>query len=734
MRARMFNSGDNGTWRVPTQIAGLLLIWMMLFIASARASVGVVLSSSTSPSTAQPGTTVNITGSGFPQEGVSPSAVSITLTPSVSGNPSATASSTALTTVSGTVRRLTFQVPTALAVTAPTAYNVSITGTTLTGVAFSSSNNAILTIEPAASLIAVTPQTGQPGQTISVTITGVGTNFVQGSTQATFGEGISVGGASPGTFGPVTVSSPTTAIANLVISSGAPTGSQTVVVSTADPQTAPLQNGFTIPSSLNTPLSITGLTNVVSLASFSASSQPSCGLALTDCFTIQQNFFLVTPPSFLGGGTATYWAQNALEVYHIGGLAFAKPIVNVYVQPDGSSSCLTGAWNQVAVLSGNPFTQISQQLSFISTLSAGTLTLAVNSDQNQISSVELSPANSTLGLTNQSRIDNTVCFPPELVLVGPPSNTTTTGASRFQSTTSGSVTSSVVLDGSYAAEVQEKALTPGMTATGETSNGLGWCEFAGGSLSLSSTSWTSEGFAAFDSAETCSEAEGINFEPTNGTEVLADNFTSDSALRPGIWTSNSNLLSRIAAAFSSSFISPTLNFSSSGMQMSGVNSYFQFGGIQMLQALTPPFSVQANVTGTQAVGNPYVLYLVTDSPTLSPYLTLSGNLNSANTGFYGIWIDATNITSFGQSLGQQIQPPALAALNTEYTIDIKVDQTGLALVSVQDTNGTLVGTSSVQVGTGPLYLVLGQREGLPSLPAGPNVAYWKYVSVTTGAN
>jgi hypothetical protein len=115
---------------------------------------------------------------------------------------------------------------------------------------------------------------------------------------------------------------------------------------------------------------------------------------------------------------------------------------------------------------------------------------------------------------------------------------------------------------------------------------------------------------------------------------------------------------------------------------------------------------------------------------------LSGNLNSTNTDYYGIWVDNPSIFATGQELGVQLQPPTLAALNTEYTIDMSVNAQGIATVSVQDTNGTLFGTQcNLQIGgLGPFYLVLGQREGIPSIPAGPNVVDWSYVAVTTGSS
>ena len=106
-----------------------------------------------------------------------------------------------------------------------------------------------LTINPAASILSVSPNTGNAGLNLQVTITGSYTHFVQGTTVASFGAGISVGGGTAGQPGPVTVNSPTSATAQLSISASAATGSQTVTVATGT-ETVSLANGFTIAAAI----------------------------------------------------------------------------------------------------------------------------------------------------------------------------------------------------------------------------------------------------------------------------------------------------------------------------------------------------------------------------------------------------------------------------------------------------------------------------------------------------
>jgi hypothetical protein len=92
-------------------------------------------------------------------------------------------------------------------------------------------------------ILSANPNTGEQGKTLSTTITGQFTHFVNGTTQANLGAGISVGGAAEGTLGPVTVTSATTATAQLVINASAVQGLRDVSVRTGA-ETAILANGF----------------------------------------------------------------------------------------------------------------------------------------------------------------------------------------------------------------------------------------------------------------------------------------------------------------------------------------------------------------------------------------------------------------------------------------------------------------------------------------------------------
>ncbi|MFQ5657792.1 MAG: DUF6531 domain-containing protein, partial [Candidatus Methylomirabilales bacterium] len=83
----------------------------------------------------------------------------------------------------------------------------------------------------AAALVGVDPATGTQGETLTVTLTGSNTSF-DGTTEATFGRNIQVGGGPEGDFGAVAVTNTTSATASLAISATAALGPRTVTART----------------------------------------------------------------------------------------------------------------------------------------------------------------------------------------------------------------------------------------------------------------------------------------------------------------------------------------------------------------------------------------------------------------------------------------------------------------------------------------------------------------------
>ncbi len=108
---------------------------------------------------------------------------------------------------------------------------------------------ATFTAGAAPSIASVTPNTGQQGQTLaSVAIVGQNTNFVQGTTVASFGAGI--------TINSLTVNSATSATANITVQNGTALGARTVTMTTGA-EVASLVNGFSVTAGAATVVSVT---------------------------------------------------------------------------------------------------------------------------------------------------------------------------------------------------------------------------------------------------------------------------------------------------------------------------------------------------------------------------------------------------------------------------------------------------------------------------------------------
>jgi PKD repeat protein len=191
------------------------------------------------------------------------SAAQITLSPSLDGfkgtinlgqttvtftDPSGNAQSSTPTAQSGSNPvTLTFNVP-AVAPTTATTYQVTVQGSTSENQTFSSLEPIAAVVYPAP-VITLVPASSYQGQTVTVAITGVNTDFSQGLTQANFGAGIAVNGAGAGLPGVINVTAAGSATASLVISPTATIGARAVVVTTQS-QTGTLNNGFTVQAAL----------------------------------------------------------------------------------------------------------------------------------------------------------------------------------------------------------------------------------------------------------------------------------------------------------------------------------------------------------------------------------------------------------------------------------------------------------------------------------------------------
>jgi hypothetical protein len=206
---------------------------------------------------------------------------------------------------------------------------------------------------------------------------------------------------------------------------------------------------------------------------------------------------------------------------------------------------------------------------------------------------------------------------------------------------------------------------------------------------------------------------------------LYDNFTTDSSLNNSLWQVNGSVATNFGENLSSppnSIVTPDLTFSpATGMQFSGINSTYEEAFIQSIQSFSEPFTLQATVTGIESDGNPFVLGI--SNADNSQNVEIAGDLNPANDGYYAIWEGTSN----GQALGTKLVDNP--AVDITYTLQILLDQSGMATLSVY-LSDSLLGSTTDSVGAGPFYVVLGSWEGLP-YTVGANVADWDSIQLTT---
>jgi uncharacterized protein (TIGR03437 family) len=204
-----------------------------------------------------------------------------------------------------------------------------------------------------------------------------------------------------------------------------------------------------------------------------------------------------------------------------------------------------------------------------------------------------------------------------------------------------------------------------------------------------------------------------------GQTLMHDNFSQDSSLNQALWSADPGLFKAIGQG--GTWVNPQLGFSSSGMTMSGPVKDSEIGGMVSNQSFTPPFAVEVTVMGVVANGNTFWFGLA--SADGSHHVTVYGNLNSQNTPYYALGVNSNSASKVLD---------ATPSVNVWYTIGLAVDATGQITATLQDSTGTVLGSTGVgQIIEGPFYLFLGQYEGLPRT-VGPNTCIWQQVVVSAG--
>ena len=137
----------------------------------------------------------------------------------------------------------------------PSAIVGARTVTVTTGSEVASLTSGFTVLQGVAEITLITPNVGRTAQTLDVNVTGQFTNWQSGVTRASFGPGISVGGAAEGALGLVTITSTTSATAHIIINSVASLGPRDVTVTTGS-STQMIAGGFTVQSTSVTPPTI----------------------------------------------------------------------------------------------------------------------------------------------------------------------------------------------------------------------------------------------------------------------------------------------------------------------------------------------------------------------------------------------------------------------------------------------------------------------------------------------
>jgi hypothetical protein len=269
-------------------------------IASAFSiGAGVPSLVSVSPNTGAQGSTQTITITGNYTSWTAATTVS------VSGGSDVTVGGGATVTNLPNGYQQTIQVPfTVTQGAAATARTVTVT----TGAQALSLASAFTVLPGVPNVTQIHPNIGVPNSTVNVTITGQFTNWVNGTTTANFGSGISVNGAALGADGVLNVSNATTATATLTIDAAAALGARNVTVTTGA-QVLTVNNGFTVQANTTTP------PTVLYISPANNSSGAPTNTRITVAFSEPMNPATITAANaFISDGTTqgSCWTASGL--------------------------------------------------------------------------------------------------------------------------------------------------------------------------------------------------------------------------------------------------------------------------------------------------------------------------------------------------------------------------------------------------------------------------------------
>jgi Bacterial Ig-like domain (group 3) len=219
-----------------------------------------------------------------------------------------------------------------------------------------------------------------------------------------------------------------------------------------------------------------------------------------------------------------------------------------------------------------------------------------------------------------------------------------------------------------------------------------------------------------------------------GSGTFYDDFAADTSLNSDCWSTSGPVISQLDDTFGNleaSYSDPALSFINGMAMTSGGQGGPDFSGLQSTYAYMAPFNFETTVTGTASADSAFAVYLVggVDGGDGSA-MGVEGNLNPANGADYGIWDNQQGIPA-GNGFSGSEDLLAAPSEGTPYDISISVNAAGDASVEV---NGVTSATHA-DVGTGPYYVFLGQRDLSGDSETAPaNDATWATASLTTGVS
>ncbi len=191
-----------------------------------------------------------------------------------------------------------------------------------------------------------------------------------------------------------------------------------------------------------------------------------------------------------------------------------------------------------------------------------------------------------------------------------------------------------------------------------------------------------------------------------------DNFTTDTSLNAGCWSTSGAAISQLGSTFgalNATYSDPDLDFINGVEMTSGGQEGADFSGLQSTYAYSAPFDFETTVSGTASGDSAFSVYLVGGDS--SGVVGVEGDLNPSNGADYGIWDNQESLPAGNGFAGSE---DLIATPNegTPYDISISVNASGAASVEV---NGVTSATHAA-VGTGPFSCSWGKGTSAVTRP------------------